>query len=618
MLVVICGSLYFIRVAQDPPGYYVDESSISFNAHTISQSGMDEFGNAWPLYFRAFGDYKNPVYLYLLAALYWCTGPSALVARLFSAVAILVAAVLLGLLAYRINRSRITAFATTAAALLTPWLFELGHIVLEVALYPAAIALFLVCVHRISSKPAWMRRDVVCLSLTLALVTYTYSIGRLLGPLFAVGLAVFWTRARWPGVVRVWCAYGVTLIPLIIFSDRHPGALTSRFKAVTYLDSHSGWLTMAVQFAQHYAHNLSPWRLLVVGDPNRDQITHLYGTPHFLAGVLGFSLVGLWLAIRAARDEAWWRFALCAFATAIVPASLTNERFHMLRLAAMPVFLLLFAALGFDWFIARINAAWSRRLVAVLSFATIAQAAAFQRQFHVSSQTPRRLHLFDAEYHDRIFAPAIASGRTPLYLADALAIPGYIQAYWYATLARVELARFRLLRAEESPPTDALVITTEENCPRCEVLAHVKPYTLYVAQGPPRAREPLPEEGFRAKLTILEPPQKLRAHHRAEFHVEVTNTSPVTWLARERGAGPLQVSLGNHWLDPDGHTVVSDDARAALLEDLPPGATTLLRLRVNTPRRPGDYLLEIDMLQESVSWFGPKGSPTQKLRVRVE
>jgi hypothetical protein len=39
---------------------------------------------------------------------------------------------------------------------------------------------------------------------------------------------------------------------------------------------------------------------------------------------------------------------------------------------------------------------------------------------------------------------------------------------------------------------------------------------------------------------------------------------------------------------------------------------------VNAPRIPGDYILELDMLQEGVSWFGLLGSTTLKLPVRVE
>ena len=49
-----------------------------------------------------------------------------------------------------------------------------------------------------------------------------------------------------------------------------------------------------------------------------------------------------------------------------------------------------------------------------------------------------------------------------------------------------------------------------------------------------------------------------------------------------------------------------------------PGDETELRLVVNAPRQAGDYLLEIDMLQEGVSWFGPKGSKTLRVPVKVE
>jgi len=50
---------------------------------------------------------------------------------------------------------------------------------------------------------------------------------------------------------------------------------------------------------------------------------------------------------------------------------------------------------------------------------------------------------------------------------------------------------------------------------------------------------------------------------------------------------------------------------------LPPGEITKLTLTVNAPAAPGDYLLESDMLQEGVSWFGLTGSPTVRLPVEV-
>ena len=78
------------------------------------------------------------------------------------------------------------------------------------------------------------------------------------------------------------------------------------------------------------------------------------------------------------------------------------------------------------------------------------------------------------------------------------------------------------------------------------------------------------------------------------------------------------MSAGNHWLDAQGNTFANDDGRAPLLSDLRPGDEAELRLVVNAPRRAGDYLLEIDMLQEGVSWFGLKGSKTLRVPVKVE
>jgi 4-amino-4-deoxy-L-arabinose transferase-like glycosyltransferase len=605
-------ALCFVRITGNPPGFYIDESSIAYNAHTISQTGSDENGVSWPLYFRAFGDYKNPIYIYLLAGLFRLTGPSVLVARLLSAALVILAAVTLGLLALRLTRSRGASLLAFIFALITPWLFEVGHVAMEVALYPLAVAAFLFCVHRASEREKWRPADVVALAMTLALLTYSYSIGRLLGPLLGLGLALFLTRQRWMAVVAVWLLYAALVFPIVVFSVRHPGALTERFSIITYLNADAGLGETAFGFAKHYLRNLNLWRLLVRGDPNRDQIAHVFGTPHFLAPILVFAIAGIASALRNARRDPWSRFLLYGLAVAIVPASLTNEAFHMLRLMAMPVFLLIFAVAGSGWFLLR----WRTAFLFVLVLTAI-EAGWFQWKYHRSAKTARRVHLFDAEYPSNIFEPAIASAANPIYLADALWIPGYIQAYWQATLHRVDLSRFRRLPADQPAPLGALMISTEENCPGCEILAAVRPYTLAVARTPPQVRPPLPLEGFRAELTVVRQPSIIRAKKQAVFVVRVKNISPVTWLARERGGSPHQVSLGNHWLDPTGKTLINDDGRSALLQNLEPGETTELPLTVNAPAATGPCILEIDLLQEGVSWFGLAGSKTLRLPVEI-
>ena len=133
---VLAFALYAVGVPDNPPGFYIDESSIAYNALTAAQTGRDEHGEAWPLYFRAFGDYKNPTYVYLLAAVFRVAGPNVAAARYLSATLGVLAALALGLLAVRLTGSRAAGLLTFLTALLTPWLFELSRVVVEVAAYP--------------------------------------------------------------------------------------------------------------------------------------------------------------------------------------------------------------------------------------------------------------------------------------------------------------------------------------------------------------------------------------------------------------------------------------------------------------------------------------------------
>jgi 4-amino-4-deoxy-L-arabinose transferase-like glycosyltransferase len=618
-LVILGGvALYTFRVTRNPAGFFVDESSVAYNAYTISQSGQDEFGNSWPLFFRAFGDYKNPVYVYLLAALFKLTGPSILTARLLGAIAGVITAVLLGLLGARVSGRRDVGLLVTASALLTPWLFEVSRVAFEVALYPLVVTLFLLSAQRAATKTKWSWLDVGCLTSTLALLTYTYSIGRLFAPLLALGLLFFATRQRWSGILRTWVIYILTLAPMIIFQRRHAEALTGRFNLISYIKPESSVTEIGWEFIKHYAANLNPVKLLVSGDPNIYQVAHVPGTPAMLAATLLLVVIGLWLVLRHQRDSAWWRFILYGLVTSIVPASLTADYFHMLRLSALPVFLLVLAVPAFAWlwdFGKRRREAWLALMLLVLL--TLLQGAFFQWQYHNGTYSPWRRHLFDADYPQKIFDNAVANGARPIYLADAMSTP-YIQAYWYATLKNVPLSDFVRLAPEESPPQGALVISTEESCSHSHVLAQVEPYTLYVADQQSRPRAPLPDSAMRAEIGVPGPPATVLAGEKVEMRVRIKNAGDTVWPGCERSVGRFQIYLGSHWLNTDRQVIAKEEGRTALPRDLAPGRETELTFALNAPAQPGEYLLELDMLQEGVSWFKLKGSRACLVKIKVE
>jgi 4-amino-4-deoxy-L-arabinose transferase-like glycosyltransferase len=55
----------FYQLGAVPASLNWDEVSWGYNAYSIAQTGKDEYGTAFPLSFKAFGDYKQPVYVYL-------------------------------------------------------------------------------------------------------------------------------------------------------------------------------------------------------------------------------------------------------------------------------------------------------------------------------------------------------------------------------------------------------------------------------------------------------------------------------------------------------------------------------------------------------------------------
>jgi hypothetical protein len=131
---------------------------------------------------------------------------------------------------------------------------------------------------------------------------------------------------------------------------------------------------------------------------------------------------------------------------------------------------------------------------------------------------------------------------------------------------------------------------------------------------------PFPDYEYRAEIEALDAPARVRAGERAALRFRVRNAGGFAWPARgDEGRGTHQVNLGDRWLDASSGRVVNDlDGRTALAADLPPGGEALLTLPVEAPGAPGDYVLEIDMIHEAVTFFRDKGSTPLRLSVRVE
>jgi 4-amino-4-deoxy-L-arabinose transferase-like glycosyltransferase len=633
LIITLVGALiYFAAVPNHPPGFYIDESSIAYNAHLIAQTGTDEHGERWPLYFRAFGDYKNPTYIYLLAAVYKITGPSITVARLLSAALGLINAVLLGLLAWRLTGKILIVVVMAISALFTPWFYENSRLVFEVSLYPVLCVLFLLALRRATQKPTWQIGDVLALSATLAVLTYSYSIGRLLAPLLAVGLILFIKRHGWRSVVKVWLGYAVTLIPLIVYSRNHPGALSNRFALLTYITPDSKPSDIAFEFLRHCFANLNPWRWLMTGENNvRD---HLSGFGSLLAVTIIVGLAGVFIVLRKHRRDPWWQFVLYGALVSVIPASLTRNEFPQLRLIAFPVFFHVLMAPALSWllnfdreaadFDSSLNTQtrtvfWKRAVLLVAISLIVIQGAYFQWRFHTTAND--RWYVFDARFPRKVLAVALEAGQNPIYVFDPPGNSGYIQAYWYAVLQGVDTSRLVHLPSNGMAPPGALVISTEEDCRNCKLIAKSINYTVYaVMPSDLKVRvRPLPQSAFEAQIHVENPPLTLTAGTKTIVSVLVKNVSSETWPAvGDSGTDRYAVGLRNRWLRSDGSVVNDQDGRSRFPYDLEPGDTAGVHLEITAPQIPGQYLMELDVVQEQFVWFRDAGSERLKWQVVVE
>ncbi|MGH9967889.1 MAG: hypothetical protein ACREBG_08690 [Pyrinomonadaceae bacterium] len=130
---------------------------------------------------------------------------------------------------------------------------------------------------------------------------------------------------------------------------------------------------------------------------------------------------------------------------------------------------------------------------------------------------------------------------------------------------------------------------------------------------------PLNDDAFNAVITLPNTPARLQAGRKKTIRVIVRNASDYLWPAHGEPNGKFFLNVGNAWLFAGTHELINNlDGRTTIPHDVYPGEEIELPLAITAPSTPGEYVLEIDMVQEGVCWFKDKGSTPFRTRVRVE
>jgi uncharacterized membrane protein len=135
-----------------------------------------------------------------------------------------------------------------------------------------------------------------------------------------------------------------------------------------------------------------------------------------------------------------------------------------------------------------------------------------------------------------------------------------------------------------------------------------------------RQNAPLPDPAYKAELSLTEQLTTLRAGEKKIIKVKVKNASPVQWIVYGTQPNTIKyrVAVGNGWLDSSQKLITKMDGRYGLPADLPAGQEVEVPLQITAPAKPGEYYLQLDMVQELVTWFEEKGSPVLKVKVNVQ
>jgi hypothetical protein len=413
-----------VDLSGSPPGLYVDEASIGYNAWTIAHFGVDEHGIHFPLFFEAFGEYKNPIYVYAAAALVRFLPLTVAVERLPAALFGLAVVGFLTAAAWRLTESRVITLGTLALTAFTPWVVIESRVGFETISTVALLAAALWC---LSSRLPTARQFGIA-GVFLALAIYGYTTARLEILLIAIALAVAWGIARTPGWWRALVPIAAGYVVLGVYALLNPGALTGRFALISIWSDGAPLGVVIDRFLVNYLSYFSPSFLFLQGDANPRQNTEIGG---MLLWVMAPLLIAGIFACWERRREPLVRFLVAGILLAPVAAALTNNGTpHALRSSGMLPFIVILAVLGAD----RLRVALAGRLglagvvLGLLAAGLVAQALLFTVDLYAAYPN-RAAPYFDTGEIAAITTARDVAGTHHVYLSDNLD-PPYIEAFF--------------------------------------------------------------------------------------------------------------------------------------------------------------------------------------------
>jgi asparagine N-glycosylation enzyme membrane subunit Stt3 len=332
LLLLICFLGLILRIydlSNNPNGLYSDEASVGYNAYSILKTGADEHGVRMPIYFRAFGEYKHPVYIYSTVFSIAIFGLNEFAVR-FPAVVIGVLTILLTyFLTKKLFDQRIALVASFLLAI-SPWHIQFSRVAFEAISLPFFFTLGVYLLLKSFEDGKYLILAAIVMGLTL----YSYSIAKLFVPLFLFGFFVFFhekmLRYKKEFIIAV-VIFLLLLFPCLYSSFFEPMMELQIATNIRFDNKNPSLLVIS-----NYLTHLSPQFLFIVGDENLRHNPLSVGQLYLFEYVLlVIGLIGLLLNKRKLD-----LLLVLWFFMAPIPASLTTNAIpHAIRtINALPMY----------------------------------------------------------------------------------------------------------------------------------------------------------------------------------------------------------------------------------------------------------------------------------------
>lgn len=368
---ILAFGLRFYKLGAVPDGLYQDETAIAINAFSLTQTGRDEHNQKFPLYFKSFGDYKLPVYIYAAVLPVKFLGMTPFAVRLPSALFSFLTVIFWYLLVKKLYRHKTIALIAAAMLAVNPW-----HIHYARATFEVSIGLFLLiagclCLHVSQTGKKWY---LFMGSVFFLLLLYSYNLTRLLSPLLflatlyilknknakislveKISTAVLWVMGLLPLALTFFSAAGINSAGgTLLYSSPVIEARLLEIKSyfVDYPFLSKIIFSMPVMFMVTYLRNIasyfSPEFYFLTGSAHGNHGLGIVG--QFLLPQLPLILIGL-SAMMLGKYKS--RLFLSWGAITVAVASLTREAPHSTRSFFLIPTLIMASSLGLfitiDW-----------------------------------------------------------------------------------------------------------------------------------------------------------------------------------------------------------------------------------------------------------------------------